>query len=111
MMGKRKHENEVLKTLKAEEKQLLKTLSELSTTGKEMNAGEVFKSVKDSVGIGFLDVAAEDQRDHVIEDPQMWVRAGRGPLLAEQPTDEREHHQGRRQGQYEDTGTGGHIDA
>lgn len=42
-----------LKTLKNDEKELVKALAALSTTGKEMNAGEVFKSVKNTVDIGY----------------------------------------------------------
>jgi cell division control protein 6 len=42
-----------VKTLKSEEKDLLKTLAELSMNESEMNAGEVFKIAKETVGIGY----------------------------------------------------------
>jgi cell division control protein 6 len=42
-----------VKTLKDEEKQLLKTLAVRSGEGGEMNAGEVYKAVKESMGIGY----------------------------------------------------------
>ncbi|MDD1720158.1 MAG: ORC1-type DNA replication protein [Methanoregulaceae archaeon] len=42
-----------VKILKADEKLLLKAIATLSTTGKEMNAGEVFRTVKDQVEIGY----------------------------------------------------------
>jgi cell division control protein 6 len=42
-----------LKTLKEEEKQLLRTLAVRSGEGVEMNAGEVYKAVKETMGIGY----------------------------------------------------------
>ncbi len=42
-----------VKTLKDEEKQLLRTLAVRSGEGGEMNAGEVYKAVKESMGIGY----------------------------------------------------------
>jgi cell division control protein 6 len=42
-----------VKTLKAEEKELLKKVAELSSGEKEMNAGEVFKSLKEQEKIGY----------------------------------------------------------
>jgi cell division control protein 6 len=42
-----------VKTLKSEEKDLLRTLAELSMNESEMNAGEVFKIAKETVGIGY----------------------------------------------------------
>jgi cell division control protein 6 len=42
-----------VRTLKDEEKSLLKILAELSMKESEMNAGEVFKSVKEGTGLGY----------------------------------------------------------
>jgi cell division control protein 6 len=42
-----------VKTLKDEEKQLLRTLAVRSGEGGEMNAGEVYKAVKETMGIGY----------------------------------------------------------
>ena len=42
-----------LKTLKEEEKLLLRKLAEMSGKEVEMNAGEVYKSVKESMDIGY----------------------------------------------------------
>ncbi len=42
-----------VRTLKDEEKNLLKILAELSMKESEMNAGEVFKSVKEATGLGY----------------------------------------------------------
>ncbi len=42
-----------VRTLKDEEKNLLKILAELSMKESEMNAGEVFKSVKEVTGLGY----------------------------------------------------------
>ncbi len=42
-----------VRTLKDEEKNLLKILAELSVKESEMNAGEVFKSVKEETGLGY----------------------------------------------------------
>jgi cell division control protein 6 len=47
------HLSATLKTLKNEEKDLLKTLAVLSKTEKEMNAGEVFKSAKETTSVGY----------------------------------------------------------
>jgi len=42
-----------VKTLKAEEKELLKKVAELSSGEKEMNAGEVFKALKEEESLGY----------------------------------------------------------
>lgn len=42
-----------VKTLKAEEKELLKKVAELSSGEKEMNAGEVYKALKEKESIGY----------------------------------------------------------
>jgi cell division control protein 6 len=42
-----------VKTLKAEEKELLKKVAELSAGEREMNAGEVFKAVKEKEALGY----------------------------------------------------------
>lgn len=42
-----------LKTLKEDEKQLLRTLASRSAGEEDMNAGEVYKAVKDAMGIGY----------------------------------------------------------
>jgi cell division control protein 6 len=47
------HLASTIKTLKSEEKNLLKRLAEMSMSEKEMNAGEVYKSVKESVQVSY----------------------------------------------------------
>ena len=42
-----------VKTLKAEEKELLRKVAELSSGEKEMNAGEVYKAIKEKESIGY----------------------------------------------------------
>ena len=42
-----------VKTLKAEEKELLKKVAELSSGEKEMNAGEVYRSLKEKESLGY----------------------------------------------------------
>jgi cell division control protein 6 len=42
-----------VKTLKAEEKELLRRVAELSSGEKEMNAGEVYKALKEKEGLGY----------------------------------------------------------
>ena len=42
-----------LKTLKEDEKELLRTLASRSAGDADMNAGEVYKAVKDAMGIGY----------------------------------------------------------
>ena len=42
-----------VKTLKAEEKALLRKVAELSSGEKEMNAGEVYKALKEKEGLGY----------------------------------------------------------
>jgi cell division control protein 6 len=42
-----------IKTLKDEERQILRTLAERSSQENEMNAGEVYKSVKEALSIGY----------------------------------------------------------
>ncbi len=47
------HLSHSLKTLSQEERRLLSVLSDLSESGSEMNAGTVFTSVKEGLGIGY----------------------------------------------------------
>jgi cell division control protein 6 len=42
-----------IKTLKDEERQILRSFAERSSRGSEMNAGEVYKNVKESLSIGY----------------------------------------------------------
>ena len=47
------HLDFTIRTLRTEEKNLLRKLAELAATDKEMNAGEVFRTIGDEVGIGY----------------------------------------------------------
>jgi len=47
------HLSNTVKTLKEEERQILKSLAERSTKENEMNAGDVYKSLKESTSIGY----------------------------------------------------------
>jgi cell division control protein 6 len=47
------HLANTVKTLKDEERQILKSLAERSTKENEMNAGDVYKSLKESTSIGY----------------------------------------------------------
>jgi hypothetical protein len=69
------------------------------------------RAVQDLVGVGFLDIAAEDQRHDVIEDAQVRVRAGCGPLLPEQAPHHGEQHERCRERQDENACATGHQQA
>ena len=47
------HLSSATKTLKDEEKAILKALAELAVSEKEMNAGDVYKSLKESLSLGY----------------------------------------------------------
>jgi cell division control protein 6 len=47
------HLSFTVKTLKAEERELLRKVAELSAGEKEMNAGEVFKALKEKESLGY----------------------------------------------------------
>ena len=47
------HLEYTLKTLKDEERRILKELATASATGAEMNAGEVYKSIKNEAPVGY----------------------------------------------------------
>jgi cell division control protein 6 len=47
------HLSYTIKTLKDEERQILKSFAERSLSDSEMNAGEVYKSIKESLSIGY----------------------------------------------------------
>jgi len=53
IISKYLHLSFTIKTLKDEEKNVLKALAEASLRDKEMNAGDVYKSIKESVEIGY----------------------------------------------------------
>ena len=42
-----------VRSLKDEEKALLRSLAELAALGGEMNAGEVYRTIKDTIGVGY----------------------------------------------------------
>jgi cell division control protein 6 len=47
------HLEYTIKTLKDEERQILRGLATASTAGSEMNAGDVYKTIKETVPVGY----------------------------------------------------------
>ena len=82
---------------------------EVRAVGVETLRQPEHRAVQHRVGVGFFDIAAEDQRHDVVEDAQVRVGARRRALLAQQTPDQREHHERSRQDEHEETGTSGHY--
>ena len=66
------------RTLKDDEKKILRVLAEASGTGQEMNAGEVYKTVKESVAIGYTRFYEVVKKLDALRLVNLHYREGRG---------------------------------
>lgn len=66
------------RTLKDEEKKILKALAQASMTEQEMNAGEVYKTVKESVSIGYTRFYEVVKKLDALRLVNLHYREGRG---------------------------------
>lgn len=66
------------KTLKDEEKKILRILAQASSTDQEMNAGEVYKMVKESVSIGYTRFYEVIKKLDALRLVNLHYREGRG---------------------------------
>jgi len=66
------------KTLKDEEKKILRALAQASANGQEMNAGEVYKAVKESISIGYTRFYEVIKKLDALRLVNLHYREGRG---------------------------------
>jgi cell division control protein 6 len=72
------HLSYTAKTLKDEEKKILKALAQASMTEQEMNAGEVYKTVKESVSLGYTRFYEVVRKLDALRLVNLHYREGRG---------------------------------